>query len=164
MSATRTNSCVVIGAGVSGLLAANKLQEAGWRVTVLEKGRGVGGRMATRRFDGGSFDHGAQFFTARSDTFKEMVEDWQTAGAAREWSRGFTDAEGNPNEDGHPRYRGAAGMTSVPKHLSRNLDVRTGEKVVRVDEDGGAWHLETESGAEVTGDTLIVTAPVPQAL
>ena len=164
MSAERASSCVVVGAGVSGLLAANKLQEAGWRVTILEKGRGVGGRMATRRFDGGSFDHGAQFFTARSDEFKEMVEDWQTAGAAREWSRGFADAEGNPNEDGHPRYRGAEGMTSVPKHLARNLDVRTGEKVVRVDEDAGAWHLETESGAEVTGDALIVTAPVPQAL
>ena len=149
---------------MSGLLAANKLQEAGWRVTVLDKGRGVGGRMATRRFGGGSFDHGAQFFTARSDEFKEMVEDWRKAGAAEEWSRGFADPEGNPNEDGHPRYRGAEGMTSVPKHLARGLDVRTGEKVVRVDEDGGTWRLETETGTEATGDALIVTAPVPQAL
>ena len=120
--------------------------------------------MATRRFRGGSFDHGAQFFTARSDEFKEMVEAWQEAGAAKEWSRGFADAEGRPNEDGHPRYRGAEGMTSVPKYLARNLDVRTGEKVVRVDEDGGGWRLETESGTEATGDALIVTAPVPQAL
>lgn len=164
MSVEQPGSCVVIGAGVSGLMAANRLQEAGWRVTVLDKGRGVGGRMATRRFDGGSFDHGTQFFTARSDGFKEIVEGWQQAGAAKEWSRGFADAEGNPNEDGHPRFRGAEGMTSIPKHLARNLDVRTGEKVVRVDEDGGTWRLETESGTEVTGDALIVTAPVPQAL
>ncbi len=164
MSERRRNSCVIVGAGMSGLLAANELQEAGWSVTVLDKGRGVGGRMATRRFDGGSFDHGAQFFTARSDEFKEMVGGWQKSGAAREWSRGFADAGGNPNEDGHPRYRGAEGMTSVPKHLARRLDVRTGEKVVRVDEDGGTWRLETESGTEWTGDALIVTAPVPQAL
>ena len=164
MNTQRPNSCVIVGAGVSGLLAANKLQDAGWEVIVLDKGRGVGGRMATRRFDGGSFDHGAQFFTARSDEFKGMVEDWQKAGAAREWSRGFTDANGNPNEDGHPRYRGAEGMTSVPKHLARGLDVRTGEKVVRVDEDGDTWHLRTESGLEATGDALIITAPVPQAL
>ena len=163
MSERRGNSCVIVGAGMSGLLAANKLQEAGWGVTVLDKGRGVGGRMATRRFGGGSFDHGAQFFTARSDEFKGMVEDWQKVGAAQEWSRGFADAEGNPNEDGHPRYRGAEGMTSVPKHLARGLDVRTGEKVVRVDEDGGAWRLETESGTVATGDALIVAAPVPQA-
>ena len=164
MSAQRPSSCVVVGAGVSGLLAANKLQDAGWEVIVLDKGQGVGGRMATRRFGGGSFDHGAQFFTARSDEFKGMVEDWQKAGAAREWSRGFADANGDPNEDGHPRYRGAEGMTSVPKYLAQNLDVRTGEKVVRVDEDGGAWRLKTESGLEATGDALIVTAPVPQAL
>ena len=164
MSDQQRASCVVVGAGVSGLLAANRLQEAGWRVTVLDKGRGVGGRMATRRFDDGSFDHGAQFFTARSDEFKGMVKDWQEAGAAEEWSRGFADADGNPREDGYPRYRGAEGMTSVPKHLARNLDVRTGERVVRVDEDGGAWRLETESGTRVTGEALIVTAPVPQAL
>ena len=164
MSDQQRNSCLIIGAGVSGLLAANKLHEAGWRVMVLDKGRGVGGRMATRRFDGGSFDHGAQFFTARSDEFKEMVQGWQGAGAAREWSRGFADAGGNPKEDGHPRYRGAEGMTSVPKHLARGLDVRTGEKVVRVDEDGGTWRLSTESGAQATSDALIVTAPVPQAL
>ncbi len=164
MSERRRNSCVIVGAGMSGLLAANELQEAGWSVTVLDKGRGVGGRMATRRFDGGSFDHGAQFFTARSDEFKEMVGGWQKSGAAHEWSRGFADAGGNPNEDGHPRYRGAEGMTSVPKHLARRLDVRTGEKVVRVNEDGGTWRLETESGTEWTGDALIVTAPVPQAV
>ena len=164
MNTEHARSCVVVGAGMSGLVAANKLQEAGWSVTVLDKGRGVGGRMATRRFDGGSFDHGAQFFTARSDEFKGMVAEWQRAGAAKEWSRGFADAGGNPNQDGHPRYRGAEGMTSIPKHLARNLDVRTGEKVVRVDEDGGKWRVGTESGAEVHGDALIVTAPVPQAL
>ena len=164
MSAEHARSCVIVGAGMSGLVAANRLQEAGWSVTVLDKGRGVGGRMATRRFDGGSFDHGAQFFTARSDEFKGMVAEWQRAGAAKEWSRGFADAGGNPNQDGHPRYRGAEGMTSIPKHLARNLDVRTGEKVVRVDEDGGKWHVGTESGTEVSGDALIVTAPVPQAL
>ena len=164
MSAERANSCVIVGAGMSGLVAANRLQEAGWRVTVLDKGRGVGGRMATRRFDGASFDHGAQFFTARSDEFKAMVEDWQGAGAAREWSRGFADAEGNPNEDGHPRFRGTEGMTSVPKYLAEGLDVRTGEKVVSVEDDGGTWRLKTESGTEATGDALIVTAPVPQAL
>ena len=164
MSDRQRASCVVVGAGISGLLAANRLQEAGWRVTVLDKSRGVGGRMATRRFDDGSFDHGAQFFTARSDEFKGMVKAWQQAGAAEEWSRGFADADGNPREDGYPRYRGTEGMTSVPKHLARNLDVRTGEKVVRVDEDDGAWRLSTESGTEATGDALIVTAPVPQAL
>ena len=46
------DSCIVVGAGISGLLAAHELRNAGWHVTVLDKGRGVGGRMATRRLGG----------------------------------------------------------------------------------------------------------------
>ncbi len=57
------DSCVIIGAGVSGLIAARTLQASGVRVKVLDKGRGVGGRLATRRSGVGVFDHGAQFFT-----------------------------------------------------------------------------------------------------
>jgi predicted NAD/FAD-dependent oxidoreductase len=39
----------VIGAGISGLFAARTLQDHGMKATVFEKGRGVGGRMSTRR-------------------------------------------------------------------------------------------------------------------
>lgn len=158
------NSCIIVGAGVSGLLAARELQAAGWRVTVLDKGRGVGGRMATRRLDGAAFDHGAQFFTVREERFGRIVEGWISAGAAVEWSRGFADARGDANPDGHPRYRGSHGMTSIPKHLARDLDVRTGERVVRVGRQGNGWIVSCQSGAEVTGEALILTAPVPQSL
>ena len=159
-----SESCVIVGAGISGLLAAGGLRDAGWRVTVLDKGRGVGGRMATRRVGGAGFDHGAQFFTVRSETFEGLVNDWLAAGAAAEWSRGFADAEGNANPDGHPRYRGSEGMTSIPKHRAGGLDVRTGERVVRVDRDGGGWTVACESGLSVSGDALLLTAPVPQSL
>ena len=127
-------SCIVVGAGISGLLAASALQREGWDVTVLDKGRGVGGRMATRRVGEGTFDHGAQFFTVRGERFAGLVEGWLGAGVATEWTRGFADAYGRPNEDGHPRYRGAEGMTSIPKYISRGLDVRTGERALRVDD------------------------------
>jgi len=157
-------SCVVVGAGISGLLAAKTLDEKGWTVTVLDKSRGVGGRMATRRVGEGNFDHGAQFFTVRGERFAGLVEDWREAGVAAEWTRGFADSEGRPNEDGHPRYRGAEGMTSIPKYISRGLDVRTGERVVRVDNNEDGWEIVCESGSRVAGNALVLTAPVPQAL
>ena len=157
-------SCIIVGAGISGLLAARELSDAGWRVTVLNKGRGVGGRMATCRIGGAGFDHGAQFFTVRSERFEGLVNDWLAAGAAAEWSRGFADAEGNANPDGHPRYRGSEGMTSIPEHLASGLNVRTGERVLRVDQDGDDWTVACESGFSVSGGVLLLTAPVPQSL
>ena len=157
-------SCIIVGAGISGLLAARELSDAGWRVTVLNKGQGVGGRMATRRMGGAGFDHGAQFFTVRGERFEGLVNDWLAAGVAAEWSRGFADAEGNVNPDGHPRYRGSEGMTSIPEYLASGLNVRTGERVLRVDQDGDDWTVACESGFSVSGGVLLLTAPVPQSL
>ena len=165
MSESRNaRSCIVVGAGISGLLAADALQRDGWDVTVLDKGRGVGGRMATRRVRGGTFDHGAQFFTVRDDRFSNLVDGWLESGAAAEWARGFADAEGKPNEDGHPRYRGAAGMTSIPKHLAQPLDVRTDERAVRVEAHADSWEVSCESGLRLQGSVLVLAMPVPQAL
>jgi renalase len=157
-------SCIIVGAGISGLIAARTLNQEGWTVTVLDKGRGVGGRMATRRIGRGNFDHGAQFFTVRGERFAGLVEGWLEAGVATEWTRGFADSEGRPNEDGHPRYRGTEGMASIPKYISRGLDVRTEERAVRVHAGDEGWRVECESGLRVTGDALVLAIPVPQAL
>jgi renalase len=164
MSDSDRSSCIVVGAGISGLLVASTLQRERWDVTVLDKDQGVGGRMATRRVDRGTFDPGAQFFTVRGERFEDLVEGWLEAGVAAEWTRGFADAEGQPNEDGHPRYRGADGMTSIPKYISRDLDVRTGERVLKVDGSGTGWEVACESGLRVAGDALVLATPVPQAL
>ncbi len=158
------NSCIVVGAGISGLLAATELQNSGWQVTVLDKGRGVGGRMATRRVAGAPCDSGAQFFTVRSERFEKLVDTWISHNVAAEWSRGFPDANGEGGNDGHPRYRGSEGMTSIPKYLAQNLDVRTGEKVVEVSRADDTWEITCESGLAVNGSVLVMTAPPPQAL
>lgn len=158
------NSCIVVGAGVSGLISARELQSAGWRVVVLDKGRSVGGRMATRRVGEATLDHGAQFFTVRSERFATLNEEWLQAGAAKEWGRGFARPDGEPGRDGYPRYRGARGMTSILGYLARGLDVRVGEKVVEVNSSGGAWEVLCESGLREQAASLLLTAPVPQSL
>jgi predicted NAD/FAD-dependent oxidoreductase len=163
-NADEPRSCAVVGAGISGLLAASKLQVAGWRVVVFERAPRVGGRMATRRLGSGTFDLGAQFFTVRSERFGGLVDGWLEAGIAREWTRGFADAEGRHNEDGYPRYRGSEGMNSIPEYLARSLDVRTGETVVEVNAPNQVWEVRTESGTQETVTALLLTAPVPQSV
>ncbi len=155
-------SCLIVGAGLSGLVAARLLQDAGVRVTVLEKEEKVGGRMRTEHVENGVFDHGAQFFTVRSDRFREMVEGWLSAGVASEWTRGFADATGEHREDGHPRYKGTRGMTAIAEHLARGLDVLTGVEVSGLHR-GQVWEAVARSSTH-TADALVLATPAPSAL
>lgn len=153
-----TSTTLVIGAGIAGLMAAAELQQNGHKVVVLDKGRGVGGRMASRRLNPGRADHGAQFFTVRSDRFRSHVDRWLTAGVIVEWTRGFSD------HDGHPRYRGEPAMTAAAKLLAKNLVVHTGSKVTAVAHDGRQWLVTTGQQDTWRADRLIMTAPAPQTL
>src|SRR5919106_245228 len=142
-------SCVIVGAGLSGLAAARALQDAGVRVTILEKEEKVGGRMRTDRIGEGVFDHGAQFFTVRGERFGEMVEGWLSASVAEEWTRGFADASGVKNEDGYPRYKGVRGMTAIAEHLARGLDVRTGAEVSGLQWSERGWKAVARSSTHI---------------
>ena len=157
-------TCLIIGAGISGLLAVHRLTNSGVEVTIVDKGRGVGGRMATRRVGEAVFDHGAQFFTVRDAAFAAQVEGWIAGDAAAEWCRGFLNREGAASTDGHPRYRGTTGMTSIPKLLAQGLNVRTAERILSIGADTTGWKAISESGTEFTADALILTSPVPQSL
>lgn len=157
----KSSDVLIIGAGISGLLCATELQNAGLSVRLVDKGRGVGGRMATRYMASGCCDHGAQFFTVRDARFQSYVDNWIQAGVVLEWFR-HSPEDSNPN--GYPRYRGRNGMSDVPKHLGLNLDIASGERVIGLTHDGGYWLASCESGNLFTAGYLVVTAPLPQAL
>jgi hypothetical protein len=140
-------------------MAATTLQAAGHEVVVLDKGRSPGGRLATRRIGGATLDHGAQFFTVRTETFAAHVDAWRREGLVEEWCRGF-----DPPGDGHPRYRVTGGMNALAKRLARGLDVRCGHLVFAVRPGTRhAWSVALDDGTDVEADAVVVTAPVPQS-
>jgi predicted NAD/FAD-dependent oxidoreductase len=155
---------LIIGAGISGLFAGQILSEAGHPVSILEKSRGVGGRMATRRFKNGIFDHGAQFFTIRDSQFQNWVNLWLHQGKVVEWAHSFSKSGHLSETKGHPRYRGANGMTEIPKALSKDLDIHLQTRAWSISKDGEMWVVEVEDGRVFNGNQLILTAPVPQSL
>ncbi|MDQ3256132.1 MAG: FAD-dependent oxidoreductase, partial [Acidobacteriota bacterium] len=153
-----------VGAGLAGLIAARELQRSGVGVVMLDKGRGVGGRLATRRIGGGVFDHGAQFFTVRDAEFGKHVDEWLRAGVVREWCRGFAYGDGVLHADGHPRYCAPGGMTGIAKYLAADLDVCTGVRVEGVAAHDGGWDVTTDAGVSWRASSLLLTPPVPQSL
>lgn len=149
---------VVVGAGISGLLAARHLADAGLVVVVVDKGRSVGGRLATRRIDGAVLDHGAQFFTVRDDRFSEITDGWAAQEVTRVWCRGFAAT------DGHPRHVGRAGMNAVAKHVAEGLDVRCNMLAFSVDGEPGRWRVTYDDGSVHLARAVLVTAPLPQSV
>jgi renalase len=147
---------LIIGAGMAGLAAATELQLRGQPVLVIDKGRGVGGRLASRRIGTATFDHGAQFMTARSPRFAAAVDQWLKLGLLQEWFRGSANA--------HPRWRGQPAMTAVPKHLAANLNVLLEKKVVSLGRGPAGWLAVLESGESIQAGAVILTPPVPQSL
>ena len=149
----------IIGAGISGLMAATYLAEKGRNSVLFDKGRGPGGRMNSRRFGKFRLDHGAQFFTVRNPRFEKYVHRWEQARVAKIWCKGFS-----LTGDGHPRFCGTKGMNSIPKWLAGQLDVRTGQIVKSVQLVNQSWQLDFEAFPSVCADQLLMTSPVPQSI
>jgi predicted NAD/FAD-dependent oxidoreductase len=146
---------IIIGGGMAGLSAARALVPSGKRIIVLDKGRGPGGRMATRRVEVAGatlrFDHGAQYFTARDPAFRAVVEGWQATGIAARWPAA-----------GEEAWVGTPGMNACVKAMAEGLDVRWGVRAERLCREGALWRIET--GEEhFTAPAVHVAVPAEQA-
>ena len=166
--AAKSCDVLVVGAGMAGLSAARGLTEAGRHVVVVDKGRGFGGRMATRRLGTAVFDHGAQYFSVRSRGFGSFVAAASEEEQAAIWSRGFprlaaSGAMELPG-DGHPRWFGRPGMTAIAKRMAEGLDVQRAARVTSVAVVGGNVRLLCDDGASLEAPAAVLTPPVPQTL
>lgn len=143
---------LIVGAGLSGLSLATVLLEQGQEVTILDKSRGLGGRMATRKtLAGGAIDHGAQYFSAKSAIFKDFLANMKKEGVVTKWTLA---------QRKYPRFIGTSGMKSIAQKMAEKMPVHTAQKVVRIE---GKTVL-TQAEHRFTFDELILTIPVPQAL
>ncbi len=79
----------VIGAGIAGLTAAYRLQQAGAQVTVYEARDYVGGRMTSLAWEGFTINPGAQFFTGVDRFLLQMAGDLGLADQVRTRAQGF---------------------------------------------------------------------------
>lgn len=173
----------IIGSGIAGLACARRLAaNPSLKITIFDKGRHPGGRLASRNRDRNQFDYGAQYFTARSTEFRSVVYEMMEAGAAQIWNCRFgrMTSAGIMDEDSQEeRYVGTPCMRSLAETLGRDLeedlagklDIRQHHKVTKLEKSSGFWSLSGEitSGEksvpfeEKIFDCLIMTVPPVQA-
>jgi renalase len=140
---------VVVGAGIAGLSGAGAVAGAGARVRVVERSRVVGGRLASRRYDGRYTDIGAAYLVADDPDFTELVTSWRSRGLARPWTDTFRVHPG-PDETGGPvRWAAPGGLRSLAADLAGGLDVRLSAPLDSVPADA---------------DAVVLAMPGPQAL
>ncbi|WP_372472146.1 NAD(P)/FAD-dependent oxidoreductase [Jidongwangia harbinensis] len=141
----------VVGAGVAGLSCARVLADAGVDVRVRERGRVVGGRLASKRFDGRYADLGAAYFTADDPGFAALAADWQRRGLARPWTdtlRTYRGTAGAEPATGPVRWAAPGGLRSLAEDLAGGLDVTLRDEVTTLPD----------------ADAVVLAMPGPQAL
>lgn len=147
----------IIGAGLAGLACADELIASGHSVRLFDKARGPGGRMSTRRTDSASgqvsFDHGAQYFTARDPSFQSLIETWSDAGIVARWPAAGADA-----------WVGVPTMNAPVKQLAGRHDVTWSAHIEALLKGEDGWHLKFREGALIEPfDHMILAIPAEQA-
>ncbi len=170
----------VIGAGMAGLVCAQQLAQAGYSVVVVEKSRGLGGRVATRRLHGTCADHGVCYLKPKGELLGRFVELLCDRHLLQVWTD--TVYEWSPERQQpkptspSPRYVAADGMSAIAKFLATGLEIWLNQRVQALAVGGGdhsVWHLTLEptnadagSGKpeELTARGVVIAIPAPQAL
>ncbi|MEC8771851.1 MAG: FAD-dependent oxidoreductase, partial [Pseudomonadota bacterium] len=138
------------------IVGATRLAALGHEIALFDKGRGPGGRMATRRVEADgttlSFDHGAHYFTARDPRFVEQVARWEREGVVARWDAAGEDA-----------WVGTPAMNAPIKAMAGRHDVQFGTRIEQLLRDGDGWQLDGEGAPDRRFDAVVVALPAEQA-
>lgn len=164
---------VVVGAGLAGASCARALVLGGCDdVLVVDKSRGVGGRLATRRLEWldaqgqrqrAALDHGAPALTARGADFRQFLAGAAQAGQLRPW-RPVLAPGSRPFDDAGSLHLPTPDMPSLCRWLLRDIATVPGFAVDRLRRDALGWQVESGAMA-LPGrfDAVLLALPPAQA-
>ena len=173
----------IIGAGLAGLTCGRQLRAAGYQVCILDKSRGLGGRIATRRVvtdkrENVRVDHGLRYWpgpaSATAPLLAPLTEELIAAGVLKQWQVSAYELRENDtliNVDNGPVYVARNGMSAIAKYLAQGFTpddtLLTGYRATHLrpydQADGGGWRIECDDGKVVMADRCAIAIPAPQA-
>lgn len=165
----------VIGAGVAGLVCAQQLAQAGYSVVVIEKSRGLGGRVATRRLHGTCADHGLRYLEPKGQ-LQQLVQVLCNRNLLQVWTDTY---EQQGQQQPQPasqflRYVAPSGMSAIALVLATGLEIRLNQRVKelalaineswRLTIESTNTDLDVETLQELIVKAVVIAIPAPQAL
>lgn len=158
----------IIGAGMAGLTDANILKDFA-NITVFEKARGVSGRMSTRYADPYFFDHGAQYFTVKTNEFSDFIQPMIDTNIIKPWDADFVEIKDNTItkqskwNDEFKHFVGCPKMNAIAQYLAKDLDIRINTRVGSILKDNNIWKLSDDNDCHLGDfDWVVYAIPVDQ--
>ncbi|WP_200892527.1 NAD(P)/FAD-dependent oxidoreductase [Aliterella atlantica] len=162
---------VIIGAGMSGLVCAQQLHQAGYKVLVVEKSRGLGGRVATRRLHETCADRGTCYLNPKDELLQRFVELLAQQDILQIWTDTTHEFDASLQQlkvrRRSPIYTAAKGMSAIARFLATGLEIQLNQRVVGISTVAENWCLQLESTnatTQITAKAVVVAIPAPQAL
>ena len=131
---------LVVGAGITGIYQLDRAREAGFSVTLLEAGDGVGGTWFWNRYPGARFD--SESYTYGYLFSRELFDEW-------EWSEHFAE---QPEIE---RY-----LNHVVDKFDLRRHIVCGARVAAAVWDGSHWNVTTGDGRAWRARFLITATGV----
>ena len=160
----------VIGAGITGITLANLLQKK-VNLTVFEKSRGVGGRMATRRAKPYQFNHGTQYFKIENKKFKDFMQPLMRYKIIKPLETNQIEILNKKiikrtKIYNQKYYTAESNMNSVVKYLiNNNFSIKLLCKIEKTVKENDKWFIiDSDKASYGPYDWLFITIPPNQAL
>ena len=142
---------IIVGAGLAGSYLARKLHLRGQNTLIIEKSKGVGGRLSTKPVGSGLADYGCQYLSPKTEELSTLIQELETKKIIKK-SNLF---------ENKSSYIAPYGMNKIPQYLSLGIKTLLNQKVESLKRKRGEWKIITDSFS-LRSNALILTMPINQ--
>ncbi len=158
----------IVGAGLAGLTCARQLKQKEYKIIILDKSGGVGGRVATRRINNIPVDHGLPFIQIQGKQTEKLIQTLYQNDILQLWTGKIYDLNSQKYLPPVDRYIATQGMTAIAKYLAADLPIQKQSRVTAIAPTSAqTWELTydyNQTSEHLSAKAVVIAIPAPQTL